>query len=148
MTRLINLNNAQTYSFLGCDVPSFDSLTWEMRQGTQLGKSYGTPPASTDVMEMSSATIGFKGTNPELVRGNVKPGAPESLVYWQLRAAQQHDLGDGTVPTQSAAAPRFYAQQTFAFREMSHEPAYQHYYAKKAVNYAVVQLANIAQITA
>ena len=168
--------HAQTYSFHGCDVPSFDSLTWEMRQGTQLGKNYGTPPASTEVMEMSSATIGFKGNNPELVRANVKPdapdarvywqliatqqngwgagimpikpGAPAALVYWQLIATKQNDWGDGTVPVQSAAAPRFYAQQTFAFREMSHEPAYQHYYAKKAVNYAVVQLANIAKITA
>lgn len=147
--------HSNTYVYYGADerVPSFENVTWTMKQG--LAPDSNPPPDAPTVRAMSGADVRDSGRNPLYVGGRLEVvtdagfGGPATYQssYWELLAERQDGGGDGTVPSSSGASPMSHASQPTSIRQQfrlvgfEHEPAYNNEGARLVTLHCIQKIA-------
>jgi pimeloyl-ACP methyl ester carboxylesterase len=151
-----------TYVYYGADKgqKSFQKVTWRIKPGHKPDDKPG--PSAQQVLDMSARDVRTDGRTPEYIGGQTEvvqtgpsglgPGVPivyESS-YWELHCEMQDDVGDGTVPVCSGAAPfKSGAKgilQQFRLSGFDHEMSYNgSMTARRATLYAITKVAGQAK---
>jgi PGAP1-like protein len=152
--------HSHTYAYYGADKAqaSFETVTWRMRQGI---KPDNQGPSAAKAAELPASQVRMSGTSPEYVGGQtefipdysgVGAGAVYESSYWELHCEMQDEVGDGTVPQSSGAAPLKSGggniKQQFRMVGFDHEKSYKNANARKATLYAINKIVGIAKIPA
>ncbi|MFT3721052.1 esterase/lipase family protein [Pseudorhodoferax sp.] len=150
----------QTYAYYGADPkqPSFETMTWRIRQGLRPEGSDKSLPAAK-LQELSPQEVRMDGINPEYVGGKTviqptySPMGSSVSIYetsqWELHGEMQDGAGDGTVPISSGSAPLRHGpsevKQQFKLIGFSHEKSYNDAMARRATLYSINKIAGAAK---